>query len=97
MNDQQPKKQTRHGKRAPGKTQTSITLNEDLLARAKEAAAKDGRSLSNWLEQLVRRSVLLLCAAFTAFHLTRTPSDWSQKALVKTGKAAWSLIGRALA
>jgi predicted HicB family RNase H-like nuclease len=63
MDTPNPKKQTRHGKRAPGKTQTSITLSEELLARAKEAAARDGRSLSNWLEQIVKKGLPLLLIA----------------------------------
>jgi hypothetical protein len=46
---------SRHGMRAPGKTQTSITLSEDLLDQARAAAEQDGRSLSNWLEQLIRK------------------------------------------
>ncbi len=46
---------SRHGMRAPGKTQTSITLSEDLLEKARVVAAQDGRSLSNWLEQLIRK------------------------------------------
>ena len=49
------KKPSRHTVRADNKTQTSISLRADLLAMAKEAAAKEGRSLSNWLEQELRR------------------------------------------
>lgn len=45
--------ESRHGKRADGKTQTSVTLREDLLSLAREAAAADGRSFSNWLERLM--------------------------------------------
>jgi hypothetical protein len=46
---------SRHGMRAPGKTQTSITLSEELLDQARVVAEQDGRSLSNWLEQLIRK------------------------------------------
>jgi hypothetical protein len=53
-----PKKKTesRHGKLAEGTAQTSITMNKELLAKCKAAAQAEGRSLSNWLEQLVKRS-----------------------------------------
>lgn len=44
---------TRHGVRAEGKTQTSISLRLDLLERAKEAAREENRSFSNWLENLL--------------------------------------------
>jgi hypothetical protein len=44
----------RQGRRAPGKTQTSISLRLDLLDWARAEAQKDGRSLSNWIEQLIR-------------------------------------------
>lgn len=40
--------------RGQGKRQTSISLSESSLSRAREKAAEDGRSLSNWLEQLIR-------------------------------------------
>jgi hypothetical protein len=48
------KKSTRQGQRAPGKTQTSISLRKDLLDWARDKADSDGRSLSNWIEQLIR-------------------------------------------
>lgn len=44
----------RQGRRAPGKTQTSISLRQDLLDWARTEAQKDGRSLSNWIEQAIR-------------------------------------------
>lgn len=47
------KTQSRHGVRAKGKTQTSISLREDLLNRAKEVAEGENRSFSNWLENLL--------------------------------------------
>lgn len=47
-------KPTRHQKRADGKTQTSISLREDILERAKKQADAEGRSLSNWLEQMLK-------------------------------------------
>jgi len=41
-------------RRAAGKTQTSISLRRDLLDWARAEAQKDGRSLSNWVEQMIR-------------------------------------------
>ncbi len=40
--------------RSEGKTQTSISLRKEILEAAKTAAAKDNRSLSNWLEMLLK-------------------------------------------
>lgn len=51
------KPKTRHGRRAAGKTQTSISLRADLLASAKAEAEKDGRSFSNWLERLLEEKL----------------------------------------
>jgi hypothetical protein len=45
---------TRQGQRAPGKTQTSISLSESILNWARGKADADGRSLSNWIEQEIR-------------------------------------------
>mgnify|MGYP002357367707 CR=1 FL=1 len=39
-------KPNRHQKRADGKTQTSISLREDLLEKAKQQAESEGRSFS---------------------------------------------------
>ena len=41
---------------AEGTAQTSITMNRELLEKCKAAAKAEGRSLSNWLEQLVKRT-----------------------------------------
>jgi hypothetical protein len=40
--------------RAPDKTQTSISLSVSSLEWARAQADSDGRSLSNWIEQLIR-------------------------------------------
>lgn len=47
-------KKERNHARSEGKTQTSISLRKDILEAAKIAAEKDNRSLSNWLELLLR-------------------------------------------
>ena len=50
------KKQTRktYGRRATGKTQTTISLSDEMLEKAKRNAEADGRSLSNYIEQLLK-------------------------------------------
>ena len=45
---------SRHGVRADNKTQTSISLRLDLLRAAQDAASTEGRTFSNWLEQLLK-------------------------------------------
>jgi hypothetical protein len=45
---------SRHMKRADGKAQTSISMREDLLDQARHAAEAEGRSLSNWIEQMLK-------------------------------------------
>lgn len=45
---------TRHGVRAAGKTSTSISLDEELLQKARELAEQDGRTFSNWIEQQLK-------------------------------------------
>jgi len=79
----------------------TISLPKALKEEIEKAARSDNRSTSNFvtteLAKLLKALGKLSILAFAAFHLARTPSDWSQKALVKTGKAAISFIGRALA
>lgn len=48
---------SRAGKRAPGQTTATISLSVETLAIARQLAAQDGRSLSNWLRRLIERSM----------------------------------------
>jgi len=57
MSAKKTPKKTRHGIRADGKTATSISLSEDLLKKAREAAEEDGRSFSNWIEQQLKEAL----------------------------------------
>ena len=45
---------SRHGVRAPGKTSTTVSLDEELLKKARELADEDGRTFSNWIEQQLK-------------------------------------------
>lgn len=74
MNDEKKPKET--PRRAKGKTATSISLSEETLRKAKIAAERDGRPLSNWIERLLQEVtknitvLLLLIAACSAlFHM----------------------------
>lgn len=46
---------SRHGKLAENRVQTSITMNKSLMIKAKEEAEREGRSLSNLLEQITKK------------------------------------------
>ena len=61
--------ESRHGKLAEGTSQTSITMNKALLEKARKAAEAEGRSLSNWLEQVVKKSVQAGIIAFIAWYM----------------------------
>lgn len=51
------------GHRAGGKggnmkdTRLNIRISSELKKQAQELAAKDGRTLANWLEQLIRKEI----------------------------------------
>ena len=87
-----PKTETRHGKLAETTSQTSITMNKALLNKARAAAKAEGRSLSNWLEQLVKKGTLLSLAAFLAFHAARPASKWTLASLSSTAKTGFAAI-----
>jgi predicted HicB family RNase H-like nuclease len=61
--------ESRHGKLSEGTAQTSITMNKALLEKARQAAEAEGRSLSNWLEQVVKKSVQAGIIAFIAWYM----------------------------
>lgn len=54
MNPKKKKAEPRAHGRAAGKTATSISLDEDLLKKARELAEQDGRTFSNWIEQQLK-------------------------------------------
>lgn len=90
------KKQPRktYGRRASGKTQTTISLSDEMLEKAKRNAEADGRSLSNYIEQLLKSLPLLLILALAAMHWHRSPRNWSPAAIQKTAAAAWAKLSR---
>lgn len=66
----------------------------EIVALEKKAASK-GLSVDAIAAELIRSFLKLSLLAFALFHLSRTPSNWSSKALLATGKAAIHSIGRA--
>ena len=87
-----PRKQ--YGRRGAGKTQTTISLSDEALAKAKRNADADGRSLSNYLEQLLKSLPLLILAALLAFHAIRSPRKWTVAALGQSAKLAWTHVAK---
>lgn len=57
-----------YGRRGDGKTQTTLSLSEEVLEKARKAAETDGRSLSNFIEQLLKKSLLLMFILFLLWH-----------------------------
>lgn len=89
-----PKKSTTQ--RAVGKTATSVSLSEETLERARQAAAQDGRSLSNWIENLIKTSIkLIIFLAFIA-KLMSGPTDWSAEAVLASAGQGCIWFGRGL-
>jgi len=86
-----------YGRQAKGKTIKSLSIESELLAKAEKEAKAKGMNFSEYISALISKILPPLLLAFALFHLSRTPSDWSSKALLATGKAAISTIGRALA
>ncbi len=87
-----PRKQ--YGRSGAGKTQTTISLSDEALAKAKKNADADGRSLSNYLEQLLKSLPLLALAGLLAYHIGRGPKAWTAAELTATARAAWSKVAK---
>ncbi len=43
--------------RAPGQTQISVSMPSELFARIRAAAANDGRTVSNWMREVIKRKL----------------------------------------
>lgn len=39
------------------KSKVSVTLDDDLIKKAKKEAEQEGRTLSNWLNQLLKKNL----------------------------------------
>lgn len=71
-------------------------MKKDLLEKCRVEAEQQGRTLSNFLEQLAKNALKaagkISLLAFAAFHLTRSPTDWHAEALAASFSKAVSLI-----
>ena len=68
--------ESRAGKRAPGQAATTISMSEETLATVRYLAAKDGRTVSNWLRRLIERSL-----AAEAAETQLTPAETKRMSL----------------
>lgn len=75
---------SRHGKLSENTSQTSITMKKELLEKARAAAKSENRSLSNWLEEVVKKVIILILSALALLHWQRPPGNWSVKAIKQT-------------
>lgn len=66
---------------------------EEKKALAKIAKAR-GISVSELLRQLATGTIKLSILALLAFHLARSPKNWSPAALKQTAAAAWHKVSR---
>ena len=87
-----PKKQ--YGRRASGKTQTSLSLSDEVLEKARANAEKEGRSLSNYIEQLLKRTSIIAVIGFLSIHALRPSSRWTMRSLSSTAKAGLAAVLR---
>lgn len=55
MSSKKKNTESRHGKLSEGRSQTSITMRKELMDKAKAEAEREGRSLSNFIEQIAKR------------------------------------------
>ena len=69
-------------------------MNKALLAKAKAAAKAEGRSLSNWLEQIVKKGIPLIVAGFLVIHYCRPGSKWTTRSLSATVEAGIAAVLR---
>lgn len=83
-----PPQRKQYGRRGDGKTQTTLSLSEEVLEKARRAAEEDGRSLSNFIEQLLKKSLLLLLALFSCWQF----APKTRPALRSCGKAVVALV-----
>ena len=80
-------------KRSPKNATLTISLPKELKEKIEQMAKDDRRTVSNYVVvELAKKLGITLCLALSAFHLTRSPKDWSVSALEKTGKAAIAFV-----
>ena len=71
---------SRAGKRAPGQTATTISMSEETLAKVRYLAAKEDRTVSNWLRRLIERNLAADLAQTTpppeVLRMNETPTAY---------------------
>lgn len=81
--------------RKPGKKKIGFWATEAEKAEMLKVAKKAGyNNLADWLRSLITKGSGLLVFALLAFHLARSPKNWSPAALKQTAAAAWAKLSR---
>lgn len=78
-----------YGRQAKGKTIKSISLDDEVSARAQKEADKRGMSFSEFVNGVLNGTIKLAIAVLLAYHVARSPKVWNAAALAGTAKAAW--------
>jgi len=48
---------SKHGKRASGQSQFTASMSKEVIEKAREAAERDDRTLSKWMERLIKQAI----------------------------------------
>lgn len=84
-----------YGRQAPGKTIRSVSIEEAVDKKVQKYADKHGLSFSAVVNGVLAGTIkisVLVATLLLAAHITRSPRNWSSKALKQTVVAAvsWS-------
>ena len=81
-----------YGRQKKGRTIKSVSLDDDVVKRAQQEADKRGISFSELVNGILSGTIKLSILALLAFHLARSPKNWSPAALKQTAAAAWAKV-----
>lgn len=73
-----------YGRQGKGKTIKSLSIESEVLLHAEKEAEKRGMNFSEYINALLKGTLLLVAGSFLAMHLWRSPSKWSAASLAKT-------------
>jgi transcriptional regulator with XRE-family HTH domain len=70
----------------------NVPLSPALREKLDKLRKERGIDPSSWAAEILDKILILAVMSLAAFHLSKSPSDWSLKALAKTGKALIALV-----
>lgn len=81
-----------YGRQGKGKTIKSLSIESEVLLHAEKEAEKRGMNFSEYINALLKGTLLLMAGSFLLMHLWRSPAKWTASSLIKTAQVTMAML-----